>query len=74
MISSMNIEGVNFVYIIIGNKKGVSFYYGAARDFSAETNDLAMNDIGDMILKPSLQGNFRGSVISEVGRMIRRRY
>lgn len=67
VISSMNIEGVNFVYIIIGNKKGVSFYYGAARDFSAETNDLAMNDIGDMILKPSLQGNFRGSVISEVG-------
>lgn len=67
VISSMNVEGVNFVYLIIGNKKGVNFYYGAARDFSVETNELAINDIGEMILKPSLQGNFRGSVITEVG-------
>ena len=67
VISAMNIEGVNFVYMIIGNKRGVNFYYGAVRDFYAEPNDLAINDIGDMILKPSLQGNFRGSVITEVG-------
>lgn len=66
VISSMNIEGVNFVYIIMGNEKGVSFYYGVARDFSADSNTLEINDIGDMILKPSLQGNFRGSLISEV--------
>lgn len=67
VISSMNVEGVNFVYMIIGNKTGVRFYYGAVRDFSAKTDDMVINDIGDMILKPSLQGNFRGSVISEVG-------
>ncbi len=67
VISAMNIEGVNFVYMIIGNKRGVNFYYGAVRDFSTKSNDLAIHDIGDMILKPSLQGNFRGSVITEVG-------
>lgn len=67
VISSMNVEGVNFVYMIMGDKKGVSFYYGVAKDFSAEANDLAISDIGEMILKPSLQGNFRGSVITEVG-------
>ena len=66
VITSMDIQGVNFVYLIIGNEKGVSFYYGVAKDFSEDANTLEINDIGDMILKPSLQGNFRGSVISEV--------
>ena len=66
VISSMDVKGINFVYIIMGNEKGVKFYYGVARDFSTESNSLEINDIGDMILKPSLQGNFRGSVISEV--------
>ena len=31
VISSMSIEGVNFVYIIMGNESGVSFYYGVAK-------------------------------------------
>lgn len=30
VISSMNIEGVNFIYIIMGNSAGVKFYYGVA--------------------------------------------
>jgi hypothetical protein len=68
VIASMNIYGVNFVYMIIGNTAGVSFYYGVARDFSHLPEDgLCISDIGEKILSPSLQGNFRGSVITEVG-------
>lgn len=67
VISSMSIEGVNFVYIIKGNASGVSFYYGVAQDFSYKgEKSLDIAEIGEKILKPSLQGNFRGSVISEI--------
>lgn len=67
VISSMSIEGVNFVYIIKGDASGVSFYYGVARDFSyTEELSLGIAEIGEKILKPSLQGNFRGSVITEI--------
>ncbi|MCD7856056.1 MAG: ATP-binding protein [Clostridiales bacterium] len=66
VISSMNIIGYNFVYIIMGDENGVSFYYGAARDFSCEPEIEKSNaaDVGDNILSPSLQGNFRGSKIT----------
>lgn len=67
VISSMSIEGVNFVYLIRGDASGVSFYYGVARDFSYKGDiTLGIVEIGEKILKPSLQGNFRGSVITEI--------
>lgn len=67
VVSSMNVEGVNFVYIIMGNSTGVNFYYGVARDFSySGQSELEISEVGENILKPSLQGNFRGSVITEI--------
>ena len=67
VISSMSIEGVNFIYIIKGDASGVSFYYGVAQDFSYKgERSLCIAEIGEKILKPSLQGNFRGSVITEI--------
>ena len=67
VISSMSIEGVNFVYVIKGDASGVSFYYGVSQDFSYEgERSLGISEIGEKILKPSLQGNFRGSVIKEI--------
>lgn len=67
VISSMNIEGINFVYIIKGDSEGVNFYYGVARDFLCHGEQrLSVSEIGEKILKPSLQGNFRGSVITEI--------
>ena len=66
VISSMNIKDVNFVYLILGNTDGVNFYYGVVADDSVDNYDLAVHDIGTMILKPSLQGNFRGSKITEL--------
>lgn len=65
VISSMNIPGVNFIYIIKGDNKGISFYYGVARDFQ-EAPLMAIYDIGTSILKPNLHGNFRGSKITEL--------
>ena len=32
VIASMSIPGANFVYMIVGDAKGVSFYYGVAKD------------------------------------------
>ena len=39
VISSMRIDGVNFVYLILGDKKGVHFYFGAVKDLY-ENKDL----------------------------------
>ena len=67
VISSMSIEGVNFVYIIMGDESGVSFYYGVAKDFSYQgERKIGISEIGEKILKPSLQGNFRGSIVTEI--------
>lgn len=67
VISSMSIEGVNFVYIIMGDESGVSFYYGVAKDFSyQDEREIGISEIGEKILKPSLQGNFRGSIVTEI--------
>ena len=67
VISSINIEKVNFVYIILGNKEGINFYYGIARDFMADGKaSLEITEIGNQILKPSLQGNFRGSRLTSL--------
>ncbi|MGP1613036.1 MAG: hypothetical protein ACTTG8_08070 [Catonella sp.] len=67
VISSMSIDGVNFVYIIKGDASGVRFYYGVAQDFSYDGDRiLGIAEIGEKIIKPSLQGNFRGSVITEI--------
>ena len=67
VLSAMRIKGVNFLYLIMGNKKGVSFYYGISRDLIQQVN-LAydINDLGAMILKPGLESNFRGSKISKI--------
>ena len=61
VISVMCHKGVNFVYIIKGDEKGVSFYYGAARDASIKNNSIDAGLIGSKILRPSISGNFRGS-------------
>lgn len=67
VLSAMRIDGINFIYLVIGNKSGVSFYYGASKDLSSEAETmLSINDIGEYVLKRSLQGNFRGSKISTV--------
>lgn len=67
VLGAMNITGINFIYVILGNKAGVSFYFGVAKDLTAETpSTLEVYDIGENVLLPSLKGNFRGSSIKYV--------
>lgn len=67
VLSATRIQGVNFVYLLVGRKDGVKFYYGVARDLSHQLGcNLEMPEIGTSALKASLLGNFRGSRVSEV--------
>lgn len=61
-------EGISFIYLILGDVSGVKFYFGAARDKSYPNHKMpfSVHDLEQDILTPSLKGNFRGSKISEV--------
>lgn len=62
VLSSLKMEGLNFIFLIIGRKERVDFYYGISKDLVCDKSlDFAIKDIGDSILKPAIQGNFRGS-------------
>ncbi len=67
VLSAMRIKGVNFVFLIKGSKIGVSFYYGICRDL-IQRIPLAhdIDEFGEMILKPSIESNFRGSKITKL--------
>jgi len=61
-------EGVSFIYLILGDASGVKFYFGAARDKAYPNHKMpfSVHDLEQDILMPSMIGNFRGSKVSEV--------
>lgn len=65
-LSCMTVSGMNLVYLILGEKGRVSFYFGVARDYLAPNEGAAVKEIGDAFLKPALEGNFRGSIVREL--------
>lgn len=67
VIGMIQNEGVNFIYLILGDEKGVSFYFGLVRE-SKYNGELPMpvDEMGDNLLKSAIKGNFRGSKIKEV--------
>lgn len=66
VISSLRIDGINFIYLLIGDKSGVSFYFGIVKDQNEKKElELDVDDIGRYILKSNIEGNFRGSKITE---------
>jgi len=67
VIGMIQNEGVNFIYLILGDKKGVSFYFGLVRE-SKYDGELPMpiDEMGNNPLKSAIRGNFRGSKIEEV--------
>ncbi len=66
VISSLRIDGINFVYLLLGNESGVSFYFGIVKDkHYGKELELDVDDIGQYILKANIEGNFRGSEIVE---------
>ena len=66
VLSSLRVDGVNFVYLLMGDASGVSFYFGIVKDKSYKKElELDVDDIGRYILKSNIEGNFRGSKITE---------
>lgn len=67
VLGALRVEGVNFVYLLVGNKQGGSFYFGIVKDknYTREL-ELDVDDIGRTLLKSSIEGNFRGSKITEL--------
>ena len=67
VIGMIQNEGVNFIYLILGNKKGVSFYFGLVKE-SKYNGELSMpiDEMGNNLLRSAIRGNFRGSKIEEV--------
>lgn len=67
VLSTMKIDGINFIYLILGSDEGVGFYYGVSRNYSSLFDpELNIMEIGSKILEPSIKGNFRGSKTREV--------
>ena len=67
VLSAVRIPGVNFLYLIVGDKAGVKFYYGLVRNLYEEMESkLSVKEIGDNILQASIRGNFRGCKINDV--------
>ncbi|MEZ9141688.1 MULTISPECIES: helicase HerA domain-containing protein [unclassified Shewanella] len=69
VLSSLSIEGILFTYLLVGDSNGVSFYFGIAKDKQYKKPlQLDVDDIGDTILKPAIEGNFRGSSVEKLGK------
>ena len=67
VLSAVCIEGIIFVFLIMGNKDDVGFYYGVAKDKTSDKKDiLDLDEICDSILLRGIRGNFRGSKVTTV--------
>lgn len=67
VLSSLKMDGIYFIFLILGEKDKVDFYYGIAKDLQYKGNiDFDIVDVGKYILKPAIQGNFRGSRLKQV--------
>ena len=63
VLSSMRLPYINFVYLIVGDKKQVSFYYGVSKDLFTPEDKTPQNikEVGAQVLTKGIEGNFRGS-------------
>lgn len=56
-----HMEGIHFVYLILGTPEGIHFYLGVASDLDCRQPTFqSIPDVGNEILQPALRGNFRG--------------
>ena len=69
------INRISFIYLIMGNRQGVQFYFGVANDnfYNNRFDQKNFNNlnetslkIGRDILGPSIKGNFRGCRFEEI--------
>lgn len=69
VLSAVRIPHINFIYCVCGDEEGVRFYYGLSRDsqFQEDREGIpSVAELGRNVLRPSLMGNYRGSVITEL--------
>lgn len=69
-LSCMTMPGMTLIYLILGDKRSgnVRFYFGFARDAVAVQRESdTVSQIADAVLRPALEGNFRGSVVRDLG-------
>ena len=66
VLGSLRISGVNFVYLIVGSKEKISFYFGVAKN--KNKLDIDIDDIAKQILKSNIESNFRGSKITRLSK------
>lgn len=62
VLGTIRERGVNFIYLILGNEMGVSFYMGLVKDSDATVKTPIRDLVKD--LRDSALGNFRGSEIT----------
>lgn len=63
--SSIRYPGASIVYLLMGDSNGVGLYLGIARNHLYPKPGISIADISKNILKPSFEGNFRGSNVSQ---------
>ncbi len=66
VISSMQIDDINFIYLLVGSKEKISFYFGVVKN--KKTTSIDIDDIANQILKANIEGNFRGSKVKRVSK------
>jgi DNA helicase HerA-like ATPase len=66
VLGSLRVKGVNFAYLIVGSKEGISFYFGVAKN--QKNLEIDIDDIAKQILKSNIEGNFRGSKVVRLKR------
>lgn len=67
ILTSMNIDGINFLYLVINNNGKTHFYFGIVRDLYYDKESMfEIDEIGKYILNPSICGNLIGSKISKL--------
>ncbi len=63
--SSIRYPGASVVYLLRGDTNGVSLYLGVARNYLYPIPTITISDISNNILRPSFEGNFKGSSVTQ---------
>ena len=67
VIGMIQNEEVNFIYLILGDKEKVSFYFGLVKENKYDVElPMPIDEMGNNLLTSAIRGNFRGSKIEEV--------
>jgi len=64
VLGSLRLSGVNFIYLIVGRKEGISFYFGVTKN--RKVLELDIDDVAEQILKTNIEANFRGSKVERL--------